>query len=279
MRRSRRIKKTLPFIPAHYIRTLDVISEVICVLMRRSRRIKKRSNLSQHAISELLKRFPSTEGTHWVFRIFFCEFFFEKHPKHILKVCAFKALGIAPTLAVHSLFVLTVKNNLNCFTFWYFSLIFHVSVFIQNHVSSLSGNIVVQYASVKRNTVYNRKMLHTDSEFIKKSIILQVWRSSYSSCTVSGKLHELGDPPFTKIQEPVIQYPERKNKTGTSQVGAISKAQKCSRKNYWKRFCFHSESCLRIWRVRMFLMARRSYRKKITTALLIIIWQCVIAGL
>ena len=49
-------KQALPFVPTHYIRTFDVISEVICVLLRRMK--NKRSHLSQHAISELLKRFP-----------------------------------------------------------------------------------------------------------------------------------------------------------------------------------------------------------------------------
>ena len=48
-------KQAIPFVPARYIRTLDVISEVICVLMRWSRMINKRLHLSQHATSELLR--------------------------------------------------------------------------------------------------------------------------------------------------------------------------------------------------------------------------------
>ena len=69
------LKQALPFVRTRSIRTLDVISEVICVLLRRSSRIgKKRSHLSQHAISELLKPFPSTKGTLWVLRNFFERF-------------------------------------------------------------------------------------------------------------------------------------------------------------------------------------------------------------
>ena len=52
-----------------YIRIFEVISELYCIFLRRRQRFNnKRSPLSQHATSELLKRFPSTEGTLWVFR-------------------------------------------------------------------------------------------------------------------------------------------------------------------------------------------------------------------
>ena len=57
-----------------YIRIIDVISEVYSLLLRRRRRLEnKRFHLSQHAISELLKHFPGTEGFLWV--KLFCEFF------------------------------------------------------------------------------------------------------------------------------------------------------------------------------------------------------------
>ena len=58
-----------------YIRIFDVISELYSVLLRRRRRFKnKLSHLSQHAISEVLKRFQSTKGTFLVFRNFFVSF-------------------------------------------------------------------------------------------------------------------------------------------------------------------------------------------------------------
>ena len=34
-------KQAFPFVPARYIRTFDVISEVNCVLLRRKRRFEK----------------------------------------------------------------------------------------------------------------------------------------------------------------------------------------------------------------------------------------------
>ena len=69
-------KQANPFVPARNNRTFDVISEVVCVLLRKRGRIeKKSSHLSQHTTSELLKRFPSTKGALWGFSKLFSEFF------------------------------------------------------------------------------------------------------------------------------------------------------------------------------------------------------------
>ena len=67
-----------------YIRIFDVISEVYSVLLRR------RLAFVPAAISELLKRFPSTEGFLWV--NLFCEFFMKKRHEHILKILHFLSL-------------------------------------------------------------------------------------------------------------------------------------------------------------------------------------------
>ena len=61
-------KQAFPFVTGRNIRTLNVIFETHFVSLRRSRRIKKRLNLSHHVISELLKRFASTKGTLLVLR-------------------------------------------------------------------------------------------------------------------------------------------------------------------------------------------------------------------
>ena len=53
--------------------------------LRRQRFKNKRSHFSQHAISELLKQFPSTKVTLCVSK----QFFFEKRIEHILKTLRF----------------------------------------------------------------------------------------------------------------------------------------------------------------------------------------------
>ena len=70
VRRRRRIEKSAPIIHARYIGTFEVISEIPWVYRGGAVWSKKRSYLSQHTISELLKRFPSTKGTLLVFRCF-----------------------------------------------------------------------------------------------------------------------------------------------------------------------------------------------------------------
>ena len=84
-------KQVIPFVPACYIRTFDVISDMICFLLRRKRRIefialypkfdvisevncallrrRPRFGKSSPMWSSTLypKRFPSTKGTLWVF--------------------------------------------------------------------------------------------------------------------------------------------------------------------------------------------------------------------
>ena len=54
-------KQALPFVPARYIRTFDVIFEVNCILLQRKQRFEnKRSQLSQHAVSELSTLYPKS---------------------------------------------------------------------------------------------------------------------------------------------------------------------------------------------------------------------------
>ena len=88
-----------------YIRTFDVIIEVIYVLVRRSWRFEDKSlYLSQHAICELLKRFPNTIGTFLMFRSFW--WVFQKNLLGIfLKLCIFWALGKAPSFDFPVLFL------------------------------------------------------------------------------------------------------------------------------------------------------------------------------
>ena len=75
-----------------YIRIFDVISEVYSVSLRRKRRFENKQVLAfvPAAISELLKRFPSTEGFLWVKR--FCEFLINERHEHILKILHFLSL-------------------------------------------------------------------------------------------------------------------------------------------------------------------------------------------
>ena len=77
----------------------DVIFKVNCVLLRRMPRCeRKRFHVAQHTISELLKRFRSMKGSLLVFQHFFVNFSFKKVLSIILKLCAIRALSIAPTL-------------------------------------------------------------------------------------------------------------------------------------------------------------------------------------
>ena len=65
-------KQTLPFVPARYILTFDVISEAICVILKMRRKFEKKcSHFSQHAISEFLKRFQSTKAPLMCFETIF----------------------------------------------------------------------------------------------------------------------------------------------------------------------------------------------------------------
>ena len=77
-------KQALIFAPARYIRSLDIISEAKCVLLRRSGRIQK-SLVFVSARYILLKRFSSTKRQRLGVSNLFCEVFFRKRSVHILK--------------------------------------------------------------------------------------------------------------------------------------------------------------------------------------------------
>ena len=78
--------KTLSFVPLRYIRSFDLVSEAVCVLMSKRRSMEtKRSHLSQLAISGQILVISARLNIFWNF-------------------CAVWPLGIAPTLDVPVLF-------------------------------------------------------------------------------------------------------------------------------------------------------------------------------